>query len=213
MQDTTRLHHRRLPAGGSLAAVLVAIAPGCSDSNDSGTPTSTPPGQGGLSEPEEVREEISSVVSGGNVDLVGAIEAAEARAEGTAIEMQVSVRRDGGVFYDADVVAQDTVHDVELDIDTMDVLRSTTEPGDASDAADAALAQDADWAALIAAAEAEVGGNAFEIEADGSTSTFEVEVLVDNSVVWEVVLNPDATIVRTTRDDAGGWADDQLEDN
>lgn len=196
-----------------LAAFLLA-AGGCDDDDNTNAPTQ-PPGQGqggGLSEPEEVREEISGVVSGGELDLVGAIEAAEADAGGTATEMQISVRRDGSVFYDGDVIAGDTVHDVELDIDTMDLTRSTTEPADGGDAADAALAQDADWAALIAAAEAEVGGDAFEIEADGSNGTFEVEVLVD-SVVWEVLLNPDATIVRSTRDDAGDWADDQVDDD
>lgn len=199
-----------LPARVSLTVVLLVGAQGCDEDNSNTNPDPTM--QGGLSEPEEVREEISSIVSGGNVDLPGAIAAAEASAGGTAIEIQVSVRNDGGVFYEADVVADNMVDDVELDIDTMNVLRSTSEPSDASDAADAALAQSADWAALIAAAESEVGGVAFEIEADGGTNTFEAEVLVGDAVVWDVVLNPDASVVRATRDDAGDWADDQVDD-
>lgn len=213
MQDhDIRFHRRCAAAGAPVVAALFLMAIGCDGSSDIDT-TSTPGpgGQGGLSGPDDVREEISSLVSSGDVDLVAAIEAAEARAEGTAIEIQVSVRRNGGVFYDADVVAQDRVYDLELDVDTMDVLRMTSEPADGDDLADAALAENADWAAIIAAAEAEVGGNAFEIEVDDNR--FDVEVLVDGTQVWDVVVNPDATIVRAQRDDDGEWADDQFDDS
>lgn len=152
-------------------------------------------------------QQLAEVVDDASVDLSRAIAAAEAATRGTAIEAKVALRGDSDAVYEVEVLADERIHELVLDLDSLAVQSREDDVGDAEDSVDADLAARADWAALVAAAEAETGGDAFEIEADGENGSFEVEVLADGGV-WDVVVNPDGSIQRSTRDD-GEWDDDQ----
>ena len=140
-------------------------------------------------------EEVADVAEEHDIDLAQAILQAEEQAGGVAIEAEVDDRRDFGPIYEVDVVVGDLVHEVILDIDTLAVLRQTTESADDDDLADAGLAATADWVNLVTEAERAANGVAFAMEVDADDGTIDFDVLVDRDTVREVVLRPDGTLV------------------
>lgn len=150
---------------------------------------------------------LSDAIEAEEVDLPRAIETAEAATGGTAIEARLALLHDGVPAYEVEIVADEAVHVIALDVDSFAMRSREKDATGAFDAVDADLAGRVDWKALVAAAEAETGGDAFDIETEGEDGNFEVEVLA-KGVVWDVVLTPEGRVVRSTRDD-GEWDDDQ----
>lgn len=162
----------------------------------------------GLAAGSEVSfERLSDAIEAQDVDLPRAIEAAEAATGGTAIEARLALLRDGVPAYEVEIVADEEVHVLALDVGSFAMRSREKDAGGSFDAVDADLAGRADWRALVAAAEAKTGGDAFDIETEGEDGNFEVEVLA-KGVVWDVVLTPEGRVVSSTRDD-GEWDDDQ----
>jgi Peptidase propeptide and YPEB domain len=171
----------------------------------------------GAAEPQTLREKIAAGLADAAIPLADAIATAQTEASGVAVEAKLEVE-DGAPTYRIEVVGDAGQSRVEIDPTSGTITRNRpSSSGNVEDnAANAAFAAGADWAALIAAAEAHVGGEAFEIEADDGV--FEAKVLVD-LVVYELDLSAAGEIVKSEvsddfedEDDDGDEDEDEDED-
>ncbi len=166
-----------------------------------------------------LRDKLVQGLDQATVPLAAAIATAEAEGAGVAIEAELEVEY-GALVYSIDVIGNGTETSIDIDPQSGAVVRSEAEGStDADDLQAATFATGADWAGLIATAEAHVGGDAFEIEVDGEDGgIFEVKVLVGNST-WEVYLSASGAVVKSERDDDydgdddGGYDDDSDDDS
>ncbi|HWB76022.1 MAG TPA: PepSY domain-containing protein [Nannocystaceae bacterium] len=161
-------------------------------------------------------ERIGMAIDEADISLAEAIAAAQAESGGVAIDAELEPEH-GIDVYRVELMSDAGQRRVDISPEDASVLRSrdASSGNDEENAAAAALATGVDWAMLIAAAEAEVSGIAFEIEADGSEGVFDVELLADG-VVWELELSADGTVLKSEQDDQfddhGGDDDDDEHD-
>jgi uncharacterized membrane protein YkoI len=168
---------------------------------------------------QALRDKLIQGLDQAAVPLATAIATAETEGAGVAIEAELEVEY-GALVYRVDVIGNGNETRIDIDPESGAVVRSKAEgSADDDDLQDAALATGADWAALIATAEAHVGGEAFEIEVEGDDgAAFEVKVLADNTI-WEVYLSGAGAVVKSERgddydgDDDGGYDDDDDSDS
>jgi uncharacterized membrane protein YkoI len=163
-------------------------------------------------------ERIGMAIDEANVSLAEAIAAAQTEASAVAIEAKLEPEH-GSDVYRVELMGDAGRRRVEISPEDASVVRSreSSSGNEAENAAAATLAAGVDWAMLIATAEAQVSGVAFEIEADGRDGVFDVEVLADG-VVWELELSADGTVVKSEHDDdfddnGGDGDDDEAEDD
>ncbi len=178
-----------------LSLSLLSLAPACDTSL----------------EDSSLRDLLQDEVDGADVSLAEAIGAAQAAAPGAVvIDAELDVDSNP-VSYDIELLDGDVMREIDISPTDGSVVRDRTESLDADDLveaqADADLAAGASsWAEIIATAEAEAGGVAFEAEADADDGVLQVELLVDG-VIWEVELSADGTVTKSE------VSDDQLDDS
>lgn len=187
----TQSHRPMISCVRPFAAALVLLAAACDNTSDS----------------QSLREKIAAGLEEATIPLAEAIATAQTEAPGVAIEAKLEVEY-GAPTYRIEVIGDAGQARIDIDPQSGAVLRNeASSSGNTDDnAANAAFAAGADWAALVAAAEAHVGGAAFEIEADDGV--FETKVLVD-AVVYEVDLSAAGEVVKSEVSD--DW-DDESED-
>jgi uncharacterized membrane protein YkoI len=146
-------------------------------------------------------ERIATAIEQADVALAEAIATAETESAGVAIKAELEPEH-GATIYRVELIGAAGQRRLEIDPQDGSVLRSRdSSSGNAEDnAAAGTFATGAAWAQLIGAAEAEVSGIAFEIDADAKDGVFEVKVLVD-STVFEVDVSPTGEIVKVEQDD------------
>ena len=162
-----------------------------------------------MAESGSLRDSLIEQVDAADITLAEAVEAAQAAAPG-AVVLEAELDFDSTpVAYDVELLDGEQLREIDVSPTDGSVLRDRSESLDADDLAEAQAAASlasaaASWTAIIEAAEAEAGGIAFELEADGDDGVLEVELLVDG-VIWEVELLADGTITKSE------VSDDQLE--
>ncbi|MBK8239713.1 MAG: PepSY domain-containing protein [Deltaproteobacteria bacterium] len=157
-----------------------------------------------------LREKFAAEIESSSVALTDAIATAEAASGGVAVEAKLELEH-GAFVYRVEVVADAGQRRIEISSDSGEIVRDrASSSGNADEAAaNAELATGADWAALAAAAEAHVGGEVFELEADDGV--FEAKVMVDTTVM-ELELAADGTVLKSQEDDDfGGESEDESE--
>jgi hypothetical protein len=156
-----------------------------------------------------MRESIEDALDEANITLAEAVSTAVAEAGGVAIDAELDVENQTTVF-DVEIYVDGGLTRVAIDVGdgTVVRVRASSSGNDDDNAANAAFATGVDWAALIAAAEAEVGGIAFELKADDGE--LEVEVLAPDGI-FEIELAVDGTILKVDVSDDGD--DDGLDDD
>lgn len=158
-----------------------------------------------------LREKFAAEIESSSVALTDAIATAESTSGGIAVEAKLELEH--GVFvYRVEVVADAGQRRIEISSESGEIVRdrASSSGNDDENAANAELAAGADWAALAAAAEAHVGGEIFELEADDGV--FEAKVMVDTTVM-ELELAADGTVLKSQEDDDfGGESEDESED-
>ncbi|MBL8941684.1 MAG: PepSY domain-containing protein [Myxococcales bacterium] len=186
----TQAHRPLVSSLRPIAAALALLAAACDTAADS----------------QSLREQVAAGLADATIPLAEAIATAQTEGAGVAIDAELEVEH-GAPTYRIEVIGD--AGEVRIDIDPQSgaVLRNeASSSGNTEDnAANAAFAAGADWAGLIAAAEAHVEGDAFEIEADDGV--FEVKVLVD-AVVYEIDLSAAGEVVKSEVSD--DW-DDEVE--
>lgn len=155
---------------------------------------------------QSLREKVAAGLADATIPLAEAIATAQTEGAGVAIEAELEVEH-GAPTYRIEVIGDAGQSRIDIDPQSGAVLRNeaSSSGNDDDNAANAAFATGADWAALIAAAEAHVGGDAFEIEADDGV--FEAKVLVD-AIVYEIDLSAAGEVVKSEVSD--DW-DDEVE--
>lgn len=163
--------------------------------------------------PSPMVDRLALAIEDADLTLLDAIEAAEAARPG-AVVVSAEIELDHeGDRYEIDLYVERVLHELDLDPDTGDVLASEAEDGPEDEIeAEQTASKSVGWPALIAAAEAEVGGTAFEAETEGGDDRFEIEVLTDEGV-WEVELDINATVLGVELEDDDAWEEEEeLED-
>jgi uncharacterized membrane protein YkoI len=170
---------------------------------------------------DSLRDRISQQLADAKLSLSEAVEIAQAEAPGaTVVDAELDVEH-AATVYDIELYADGVEHEVHVSPDDGAILRHRKQTVDADDATElaaaAALVQaSSGWGDLIAKAEAESGGMAFELEADDDDGVLEVETLTDAGL-WEVELTSDGTVVKSEASDdeegADGDDDDELDDD
>jgi len=163
-----------------------------------------------------LRSLTAAALENSDLSLLHAIEAAEAARPGAVVvAAEVELEDEGQSHYEVELYVDSVAQELELDPDTGEVLDAESEEGpeDEPSESEVAASNSVGWAALIAAAEAEVGGVAFEAQTEGGDDRFEIEVLTDEGI-WEVELSSDGTVLEVELEDEEEWEDDEeLEDD
>ncbi len=163
-----------------------------------------------------LRSLTADAIENADLSLVDAIEAAEAASPGAVVvSAEIELEDDGESYYEVELYVDGVEQELELDPNTGEVLDSESEEGpeDEPSEDEVTAAGSVGWAALIATAEAEVGGVAFEAETEGGDDRFEIEVLTEEGV-WEVELSSDGTVIEVELEDDDEWEDEEeLEDD
>lgn len=182
--------------------ILLVLTPACDPGDDA----------------QSLRQQLEFELSEAEVSLAEAIAAAEAAVPGaTVIEADFDLE-DGQAVYDIELYLDGVEHEVHVsptDASIVEIEQEALDAGDATEAEAAAalVLASPGWAALIAAAEAEVGGIAFEAEADGEDGLFEVELLAADAI-WEVELDGAGAVVDSEIEDDEDWeAEEESEDD
>jgi len=164
-----------------------------------------------------LRDALIEEVDAADITLADAIEAARAAAPG-AVVLEAELDFDSTpVAYDVELLDGEQLREIDISPADGSVLRDRADSLDADDLAEArtaaSLASEATRSvAIIQAAEANTGGIAFEVEADGDDGVLEVELLVDG-VIWEVELLADGTIAKSEVSDDQRDGDDSPDDD
>jgi uncharacterized membrane protein YkoI len=160
----------------------------------------------GSSSDTTMREKIADALARADISLAQAVSTAVAETGGVAIDAELDVENQTPVF-DVEVFVDGGLREVDVDIEDGSVVRNraSSSGNEEDNAANAQFATGVDWSVLIAAAEAEVGGTAFEIKADDGE--LEVEVLAGDTV-FEVELAADGSILKVEQSDDDGVDDD-----
>lgn len=157
-----------------------------------------------------MRERLALALDDAELSLADAIEVAETAMPGAiVVEAEIDVE-DDGTIYDVELYVDGVRHELEIDPDTGTVLDSESEE-EAEDEAgedEVAARESIGWPALIAAAEAEVGGVAFEGKTEGGDNKFEIEVLTDDGV-YEVDLDGSGEVLEVEAEDDDEWEDEE----
>ncbi len=168
-----------------------------------------------------LRDALIEEVEAAEITLAEAVETAQAAAPGaTVLEAELDFDDGDEVTYDIELLDGDSMREIDVSPADGSVIRDRSEALDADDLAEAQAAAELvaasdGWTALIGSAESEVGGVAFEAEAEGDDGVLEVELLVDG-VIWEVELASDGTVLKSEPSDDqldGDDADDDDDDD
>jgi hypothetical protein len=161
-----------------------------------------------------LRSLTADAMENADLSLLDAIEAAEAAYPGAVVtSAEIEFEEDGQAYYEIELYVDSVAHELELDPNSGDVIEAEIEGEPDPDEDETTAAGSVGWAALIAAAEAEVGGVAFEAETEGGDDRFEIEVLADDGI-WEVELSSDGTVIEVELEDEDEWEDEEeLEDD
>jgi hypothetical protein len=165
----------------------------------------------GSSDTATMRDSIADALEQANIPLGQAVATAVAETGGVAIDAELEVEHATPVF-EVETYLDGGLMRVDIDIEDGSVIRTrASNSGNEDDnAANAELAAGVDWALLIGAAEAEVGGEAFEIKADDGE--LEVEVLAADGI-FEVELAADGSILKVEASDDDGVEDEDDDDD
>ncbi len=162
-----------------------------------------------------MRQQIGDALEQADIPLAQAVSTAVGEAGGgVAIDAELDIENQRTVF-DVEVYVDGGLVRVAVDAEDGSIVRSraSSSGNDEDNAANAEFATGVDWSALIAAAEAEVGGTAFELKADDGE--LEVEVFADDGI-FEVELAADGTVLKVDADDDDDHLDgddDELDDD
>jgi uncharacterized membrane protein YkoI len=168
---------------------------------------------------QSLRDKLGVELADADISLTEAIEIAENEVPGAIVlEAKLDVHRTV-TTYDVELLLDGVVHEVDVAPSDGAVLRNRARGLDADDRAEAESAAalvtaSAGWAELVAKAEAERAGVAFDVEADGDDGVLEVDLLEDDRI-WEIELRSDGTIVKSepSDDDRDDGSDDDGSDD
>ncbi len=165
---------------------------------------------------QSVRERIGNELGDVEITLAEAIAIAEGAAPGgVVLEAELDVH-DKATTYNIELLEGNAEREIDVSPQDGSIVRDRLRALDGDDLAEAEAAAalvsaSVGWAEILARAESEVGGVAFEVEADDD-GVLEVELLVGDEI-WETEHAADGSLTKSEksddqRDDDAGEVDD-----